>query len=479
MFESLTNGLTSVFSKLKKRGKITVEDIDVAMREIRIALLEADVSLVAIRTLINEVKTKAVGAEVIQSISPGQMIVKIVHDELIKLLGGEVSRVNNSDIGNSVKNLKQLNDSKDLKSPLEQEINLNLRATPPVVIMMVGLQGSGKTTTSAKLALHLRKKYKKNVLLTSVDIYRPAAQLQLATLAKQIEIDCLDIIAGEKPLEILERALKKAKNNHYDILIIDTAGRLQTDVALMEELRQCHQLTNPAETLFVCDSLIGQEAANIAKEFNAAIPVTGVVLTRLDSDTRGGAALSIKTVTGTDIKFVGMGEKLNDLQPFYPERLASSILGMGDVVSLVEKAAEHFEQEDAQKLVAKIQKGRFDLNDLLSQMRNIKKMGSITSLLSMVPGLGSKIKEKLGGAINDKIMVLNEAIICSMTLKERQNPDIINASRKRRIAKGAGTEVQYVNRLLKQYVSMKDMSKKVGKMNGDQLQNMMNQLINK
>lgn len=441
MFSSLSGNLTKIFDKLRRKGVLTEDDINETMRAIRIALLEADVSLAAISELIKNVKAKAIGTELMKSISPGQLIVKIVNDELTHLLGSE-----------------------------NQEINL--QAVPPVVIMMVGLQGSGKTTSSAKLGLLLRKKYKKNILMASLDVYRPAAQQQLEVLGKQVEISTLPIIAHEKPLEIAARALNSAKANYCDVLILDTAGRLHTDEQLIDELKQVKKLTNPTEILLVVDSLTGQDAVNIGKEFNEKVGITGSILTRIDGDARGGAALSMRVVTNVPIKYIGVGEKINEFEAFHPERAASRILDMGDIVSFVEKAAENISMDEVETLSKRVQSGKFDLNDLLSQLKSMKKMGSIASMLSMIPGVG-KLKKQLGNVNLDEVNFKSqEAIISSMTLKERKNPKIINASRKIRIANGSGTKVSDVNRLLKQFMDMSSMMKKFGGMDPKKMKQM-------
>ncbi|MBA8666913.1 signal recognition particle protein [Holosporaceae bacterium 'Namur'] len=438
MFSSLSNNLTKVFDKLKRKGLLNESDVSEAMREIRIALLEADVALPAVKEFIDKVKAKAIGSEIVKSVSPAQMVIKIVNDELTEILGSDYQA-------------------------------LNLASTPPAVIMLVGLQGSGKTTSAAKLALLLRKKHKKKVLLASLDVYRPAAQAQLEVLGKQIDITTLPIVANEMPEKISKRALEEAKTNGFDILILDTAGRLHTDPELMEELNKVKELTSPVETILVVDSLTGQDAVNIGKEFNTKIGITGVILTRVDGDARGGAALSMRCITKQPIKFIGVGEKLSDLEEFHPQRAASKILGMGDIVSLVEKAAEMVSEEEAKTLAKRVQKGQFDLNDMLSQFKNLKKMGGIGSMLSMIPGLG-KLKNQIGSmAIDDKMFTKQEAIINSMSKAERSDPKIINASRKIRIASGSGTKVQDINRLLKQHLEMSNMVKKVGKMDHKQL----------
>ncbi|MGB4191565.1 MAG: signal recognition particle protein [Rickettsiales bacterium] len=433
MFESLSNNLNKMISRITSRGFLSEDDIDQAMREIRIALLEADVSLSVVRDLVNKIKEKAKGEKVLKSISPGQMVVKIVHDELVEVLGRELKPI-------------------------------NLSITPPAVIMFVGLQGSGKTTSSAKLALWLKQKLHKNVLLASLDTQRPAAKEQLQSLAKQISVESLPIINNESALDIAKRSMDVAKNSIYDVVILDTAGRLHIDKELMQELQDIKKLVNPIETIFVADSLIGQDAVNMATEFNALLELTSIILTRIDGDSRGGAALSIVHSTGCPIKYIGVGEKMNEFQEFHPDRIASRILGMGDVVSLVEQAASSIDQEEAQKISEKLQKGQFDLTDFLSQLRNLKKMGGISSMLGMIPGI-NKLKGALdNNKINDDMFKRQEAIILSMTQKERRNYKIINGSRRKRIAAGAGLSVMEVNRLLNQFQEMSNMMKKFGKM---------------
>ncbi len=433
MFSNLSNKLGDIFSKLKKRGTLTEADIDAAMREIRIALLEADVALPVVKDFIVSLKEKAIGTEVIQSISPGQMVVKLVNDHMAQLLGSEHQA-------------------------------LNLAANPPVVIMMVGLQGSGKTTSTGKLALRLRTKHGKKVLVASLDIYRPAAQMQLEQVAKRAEVASLPIIAGEKPAEITKRALDAARLEGYDVLLLDTAGRLHIDEELMNELKTVKQLANPLETLLVADSLTGQDAVNIAKTFHEQIGVSGIILTRVDGDGRGGAALSMRAITGQPIKFIGMGEKIDEFEEFHPARIASRILDMGDIVSLVEKAAEVVSADEAEKMATRMMEGQFDFNDLLDQMRKMKKMGGIGSMMKMLPGMGA-LKDKLEGAnIDENIIGRQEAIILSMTAKERAFPKLINGSRRIRIANGAGVQVQDVNKLIKQQQQMQDMMKKFKKM---------------
>jgi signal recognition particle subunit SRP54 len=446
MFSRLGNSLGKVFDKLRGKGYISEDDINVAMREIRLALLEADVSLDVAKSFINIVKEKALGAEVTKSITPGQQVVKIVHDELVSLLGSD-----------------------------NQELNLTVQ--PPAVIMMVGLQGSGKTTSTAKLALRLKQKANKKVLIASLDTYRPAAQDQLEVLGKQVAIDSVAIIKEQKPLEIAKRALEQAKKESFDVLILDTAGRLHTDAELIEELQKVKKLAQPIETLLIADSLTGQDAVNIAREFNEKVGLTGIVLTRIDGDARGGAALSMRQATGRPIKFMGVGEKPSEFEEFHPDRIASRILDMGDVVSLVEQAAEAINEDDAKKMAAKMQKGSFDMDDLLSQLRTMKKMGGIGKMMNMIPGIG-KIKEQMAGAnIDDKVLVRQEAIIQSMTKKERRNPDLINASRRKRIATGSGTRVEDVNKLLKQFMTMNKMMKRFSGMSPkdmDKMKRMLN-----
>lgn len=429
----MTDKLSSAFSKITSRGVLNEKDIDEAMREIRIALLEADVSLPVVKSFIAQVKEQALGEKVVKSVQPGQMVVKIVHDELVKLLGADSSE-------------------------------LNLAAQPPVCILMVGLQGAGKTTTSAKIANKLKNK--KKVLLVSLDIYRPAAQEQLAQLAKQINVVSLPVVAGEKPQSIVKRALSEAKKGGFEVVILDSAGRLHIDEELMNEVVEVKKLANPVETLLVADAMIGQDACNVAKEFNDKVGITGIVLTRIDGSARAGAALSMKMIADVAIKFLGTGEKIDEFEEFHPDRLAGRILGQGDVVSLVEKAIENVDQAEAEKMAKKMMKGKFDLEDMLSQLKQVQKIGSMGNLLGMIPGL-SKFKNQIEQAgIGDNLVKKQEAIILSMTIKERKNPDIIKASRKKRIAAGAGVEVHEVNKLLKSYEQMSTMMKRMGKMGG-------------
>ena len=432
MFDTLTEKLGAVFDRLSGRGTLSESDVDTAMREIRIALLEADVALPVVRDFIEKVRGQAVGQAVVKSVSPAQMVVKIVHDALVETLGGEDGE------------------------------GLDLAAQPPVPVLMVGLQGSGKTTTSAKLALTL-KKQKKRVLMASLDVYRPAAQEQLSLLGKQIGVDVLPVIVGEKPAAIANRAMAEARRGGYDVVILDTAGRLSVDLDMMAEAAEIRNIVNPKETLLVVDALTGQDAVSVAREFNEKIGVTGIVLTRIDGDSRGGAALSMKAVTGRPIKFLGAGEKIEALEPFHPDRLAGRILGMGDVVSLVETAAEKMDRDEAERVAKRMMEGRFDLNDMLSQLHQMQQMGDLKSMLGLLPGMG-KFKKQIDEAnIDPKVFKRQEAIILSMTPVERRNPDIIKASRKKRIACGCGLSVQDVNRLLKQYEQVADMMKKVKK----------------
>ncbi|MCC8467803.1 MAG: signal recognition particle protein [Rickettsia endosymbiont of Eriopis connexa] len=435
MFKTLTQNLTKIFDTLVSSGILTEAQIDTAMRDIRVALLESDVALPVIKDFIAEVKQKALGQEVIKSVSPGQMIIKIIHEEMINLLASS-----------------------------ESATKLNLNSKPPVNFLMVGLQGSGKTTASSKLALRL-KNQNKNVLLVSLDTYRPAAQEQLAILANSVQINSLPIVQGEKPLDIVKRAIAEAKISAYDIVIYDTAGRTQIDKEMMEEALAIKKIVEPTETLLVIDSMTGQDAVVTASSFNEKLEISGLILSRIDGDSKGGAALSVKYITKKPIKFLSSGEKLTDLEEFDAERLASRILDMGDIISFVEKAASIVDREEAEKTAAKLKKGKFDLNDYLQQMRSIKKMGGFGSILSMLPGSGKIMDQIDQSKLNSKIIEHQEAIILSMTLKERKNPDIINASRRKRIAAGAGTTVQKVNILLKQYKQISEMMKKASKMN--------------
>ena len=433
MFESLTDKLSGVFARITSRGVLNDKDIDEAMREIRVALLEADAALPVVKDFVARVKEEARGEKLVRSIQPGQLVVKIVHDELVKLLGAE-------------------------------DGDLNLNVVPPAVILMAGLQGSGKTTSSAKLAKMLGKNRK--VLLASLDVYRPAAQEQLEQLARQIGGHSLPIVNGEKPLAITGRALDVAKKGGFDVLILDSAGRLHIDDALMEELQAVKKLASPAETLLVADAMMGQDACNVAREFNEKLGVTGIVLTRIDGSSRAGAALSMRMIAGVPVKYLGTGEKTDEMEEFHADRIAGRILGQGDVVSLVERAIEKVDREEADKMAARMMKGKFDLEDLLSQLRQIQKLGSLGGIMGMIPGL-SKFKNQIADAgIGDALIKKQEAIILSMTKAERKNPDIIKASRKKRIAAGSGVEVHDVNKLLKQYEQMASMMKKMGRGGG-------------
>lgn len=444
MFDALTDKLSSAFAKITSRGVLNEKDIDEAMREIRIALLEADVSLPVVKQFIAQVKEQALGEKVVKSVQPGQMVVKIVHDELVKLLG-------------------------------DDSCGLNLNAVPPACILMVGLQGSGKTTTTAKIAAKIKKQ--KKILLASLDIYRPAAQEQLSMLAAKTGVDALPVVKGEKPEAITRRALAEGKKGGYDVIILDTAGRLHIDEELMNEVINVKKIANPVETLLVADSMIGQDACNVAREFNEKVGISGIVLTRVDGSSRAGAALSMKMVANVPIKFLGTGEKIDEFEEFHPDRLAGRILGQGDVVSLVEKAIEKVDKDEAEKMAQKMMKGHFDLDDMLSQLRQVQKLGSLGGIIGMIPGL-SKFKSQIEQAgVGDNLIKKQEAVILSMTRQERKNPDIIKASRKKRIAAGAGVEVHEVNKLLKSYEQMSTMMKRMGKMGG--MKGLASQMMNK
>ncbi len=433
MFDNLTGRLTSIIDKLKGRGALTEADVKSALREVRIALLEADVALPVVKDFIAQVQEKAVGQEVLHSLSAGQLVVKIVHDALVDFLGQEV-------------------------------VDIELQAAPPVVVLMVGLQGSGKTSMTSKLGNYLKKKQKRKVLMASLDIYRPAAREQLQTLGNQCEIDTLDIIKEEKPLAITDRALKKAKLEGYDVLILDTAGRLHIDQELMDEVVAVRKKANPSEVILVADAMTGQDAVTIAKEFDEKVGVTSIALSRIDGDARGGAALSMRAVTGKPLKLLGTGEKPDQLELFHPDRIATRILGMGDVVSLVEKAMDTVDQEEAEKMALQMQKGNFDFNAMETQLLQMNKMGGISSLMGMMPGL-NKFQDKIAQAgVDDGFIQKQLAIIRSMTKKERKDARLINGSRKRRIAQGSGTSVPDVNKLLKQFKDMSDMMKRMKKL---------------
>jgi signal recognition particle subunit SRP54 len=431
LFESLQSRLGGVFDKLRGRGALSESDVDAALSEVRAALIEADVALPVVKDFIEKVRPRAVGENVIRSVSPAQQVIKIVHDVLVETLGAQNEAL--------------------------------FIGSPPAPILMVGLQGSGKTTTSAKLALMLQTREKKRVLMASLDTTRPAAMEQLKILGEQAGVAVLAIMPGQAPLDIARRAMAAAKVGGYDAVILDTAGRQHVDEQLMAEVAAVKKLVSPHETLLVADSLTGQDAVNIAKSFNDRVGISGIILTRVDGDGRGGAALSMRSVTGAPIKFLGSGEKLEALEPFFPARVAGRILGMGDVVSLVERAAEGIDKEEAEKLAAKMKKGTFDMNDLASQLNQMKKLGGMKGILGMLPGVG-KIKDQLDAAgIDDRVITRQEAIIKSMTRDERGDPDLINGSRRKRIAAGSGVEVSEVNKLLKMHRQMADMMKKVGK----------------
>ena len=443
MFEALSDRLGGVFDSLTGKGALSEKDVSAAMREIRVALLEADVALPVVKDFINGVKEQAVGEKVIRSIKPGQQVVKIVHDALVEMLGGK--------------------EEEGEEKPASALLNINAR--PPAAILMAGLQGSGKTTTSGKLGLYLRARLKKKVLLASLDTRRPAAMEQLGILAEQAGVGFLPIVKGETPQQIAKRAMEAGKLGGYDIVFLDTAGRTTIDDELMDEVADIAKITNPVETLLVADSLTGQDAVQTAERFHARLPLTGLVLTRIDGDGRGGAALSMRAVTGLPIKFLGTGEKLDGLEAFDAERLAGRILGQGDIVSLVEKASEVIDQKEAEKLAKKMQKGSFDLDDLAKQLGQMQKMGGLGGLMKMMPGMG-KMKKQMdaAGGLDDKLLNQQQAIIYSMTTWERQNPLKIKASRKKRIAAGSGMAVSDLNKLLKMHRQMGDMMKKMGKM---------------
>ena len=435
MFQTLTQNLTKIFDKIKGAGALTEAHIDSAMRDIRIALLEADVALPVVRAFISEVSEKAKGVEVVKSVSPAQMVIKIINDEMIRLL-----------------------------QPDENESKINLQSVPPVNLLIVGLQGSGKTTASAKLALKLKNQGKK-VLLVSLDTYRPAAQDQLEILAKSIEVDSLPIIKEQLPIAITERAITAAKLSGYDVVIYDTAGRLHIDDDMINEAIKVKSLVKPTETFLVMDAMIGQDAVNVASNFNHKLDITGVILSRIDGDSKGGAALSVRYITGKPIKFLSTGEKPDEFEEFDAKRIASRILDMGDVVSFVERAASVIDRSEAEKTAAKLKKGQFDLDDYISQIKMIKKMGGLGSMMNFLPGI-SKLSDKIGDlSSGEKALVSQMAIVNSTTKKERKNPDILNASRKKRVATGSGTTVQQVNILLKQFKQISTTMKKVSRMN--------------
>lgn len=433
MFQSLTEKLGSVFDKLRGKGSLNEEDVNLALREIRVALLEADVALSVVKDFVERIRVKAVGQEIVKSVSPAQMVVKIVHDEMVALLGAENSE-------------------------------LSFTGTPPVVYLMVGLQGSGKTTSTAKISKYLTDKLRKKVLMASLDTYRPAAQDQLAQLGTQTGVTTLPIVTGEDPIAITKRAMTEARLGGYDVLMLDTAGRLAIDDVLMNEVVAIRDLSKPVETLLVVDAMTGQDAVNTASAFDSKIGITGLMLTRVDGDARGGAAMSMRAVTGKPIKLLGIGEKWDALEPFYPDRIAGRILGMGDVVSLVEKAIETVNEAEAENMAKRFNEGRFDLNDMLNQFKQMKRMGGIGSLMKMLPGLGRYADQIDNANLDNSVLKHQEAIILSMTKAERLKPTILNAKRRQRIAAGSGTSVQDVNKLIKQFEQMEMMMRRMKKM---------------
>ncbi len=440
MFDNLSDRLGGVFDRLKGRGALKEQDVRDAMREVRVALLEADVALPVARRFIDSVTEKAVGQNVLRSITPGQQVVKIVHDELVAMLSGDGE-----------------------EGAVE---GLTLDAKPPVVIMMVGLQGSGKTTTTAKLGKLIREKHGKKAMMASLDVNRPAAQEQLAVLGEQVDIATLPIMAGQQPVDIARRAMESARLQNFDVLLLDTAGRLHVDEALMAEMKAVSSVSAPTEVLLVVDALTGQDAVNVAQSFSGEVPLTGVVLTRMDGDARGGAALSMRAVTGKPIKFAGTGEKLDAIEPFRPGSVADRILGMGDVVSLVERAAATIKEDEAAKLAENFEKGKFDLNDLRMQLNQMQNMGGLGMLAGMMPGMKKAKAAMAASNMDDKVLIHMDAIIGSMTAKERTNPNLLNAKRKKRVAAGSGTDVQSVNKLLKMHQEMGRAMKQLRKMGG-------------
>jgi signal recognition particle subunit SRP54 len=440
MFDSLSDRLGGVFDKLRGRGALKEQDVRDAMREVRIALLEADVALPVVRRFVDQVTEQAVGQSVLKSVTPGQQVVKIVNDALVEMLGGAE---NNG-----------------------ETVGLDLGAAPPVVILMVGLQGSGKTTTTAKLAKLLKEKQGKKAMMASLDVNRPAAQEQLAVLGEQVGVATLPIIAGQQPIEIATRALQSARLQAVDVLLLDTAGRLHVDQQLMDEMKAVAAISSPRETLLVVDSLTGQDGVNVAQSFAGQVDLTGVILTRMDSDARGGAALSMRAVTGKPIKFAGTGEKIDAIEPFHPSRVAGRILGMGDIVSIVERAAEAIQEEEAEKMAQRMAKGQFDMNDLRMQLRQMQKMGGVGALAGMLPGMKKAKAAMAQSGVDDRVLIRMEAIIGSMTPKERTRPELLNAKRKIRIANGAGMQVQDVNKLIKMHQEMSKAMKQIKKMGG-------------
>jgi signal recognition particle subunit SRP54 len=445
MFDSLQSRLSEVFGKLTRRGALSEADVNEALREVRVALLEADVALPVVKDFVDGVREKAVGQEVLRSVTPGQMVVKIVNDRLVEMLGGTPGETQAPDIGQTA-------------------AILDLAATPPVPVMLIGLQGSGKTTTCAKIAKRLTEREKKKVIMASLDTRRPAAQRQLAVLGEQTGIATLPIVTGEPPVAIAKRAMTTGALEGYDVVLLDTAGRLAIDQELMAEVAAVRDAVKPRESLLVADAMTGQDAVGVAQAFQDGVGVTGIVLTRVDGDARGGAALSMRAVTGRPIKLLGTGEKLDALEAFHADRIASRILGMGDVVSLVEKAAETIEQEDAEKLLKKMEKGRFDMNDMAQQLRQLTKMGGLQQMMSLLPGV-PKLQDQLKNKKIDDTMVKRQiAIIESMTAAERAKPEMIKASRRQRIARGSGTSVPEVNKLLKQHMEAAKMMKRMRKL---------------
>lgn len=450
MFDNLQDRLGSIFEGLTKRGALSEKDVSEAMREVRRALLEADVALPVARDFIKKVTERAVGQEVLRSVTPGQQVIKIVHDEMIAMLAGG---------GQGDEPVAEDGSPDDMAG-------IDLNAPAPVPVMMVGLQGSGKTTSTAKVAIRLRDKAKRKVLMASLDVRRPAAQEQLRVLGEQAGIDTLPIVAGQDPVAIARRAMQAGRLGGYDVVMLDTAGRLSVDEALMAEMAQIKTAANPHEILLVADSLTGQDAVTTADLFNKRVGLTGIVLTRADGDGRGGAALSMRAVTGKPIKLLGTGEKLDEMEVFRAQRIAGRILGMGDVVSLVEKAAETLDAEQAEKMAARMKKGQFDLDDLAEQLKQMSKLGGMSGVMAMMPGMGKAKKQMDAAGMDDGVLKRQGAIISSMTKAERRNPKVLNASRKKRVAKGSGTQVQEVNRVLKMHRQMADVFKMMGRKGG-------------
>lgn len=435
MFDNLSQRLNRIVKNLRGQGRLTEENIQETLREVRMALLEADVALPVVREFVEHVRSRAVGEEVFSTLTPGQALIRIVRDELTRIMG-------------------------------EANSSLNLKTTPPAVVLMAGLQGSGKTTTAAKLARRLKEEERKSVLLVSADVYRPAAIDQLAILGREIDVEVFPCHAGEKPLDIVTAALQHARTRFKDVLIVDTAGRLHIDTEMMDEIKVLHAALNPVETLFVVDSMMGQDAVNTARAFDETVAITGVIVTKTDGDARGGVALSVRQVTGKPIKFIGVGEKTGALEPFFPDRVASRILGMGDVLGLIEEVEKSVDRDKAVELADKLRKGKgFDLSDLREQLQQMRKMGGVGALVAKLPGMAELPKQAIESTGEEQMKKMT-AIIDSMTVKERRFPDLIKASRKRRIAAGSGTQIQDVNRLLRQFDQMQKMMKKMGKKGG-------------